>query len=281
METPLTCDQCGKEFQKKNKLNRHVKEAHSDEKPYQCEVCDAHFKRNSHLTRHKKLKHSEDPKSFNCTIDSCVQKFATKQHLDRHIKTIHFGEKIKCEECDIIFNKKSLLAKHLCTVHNQPKPFLCNLQSCTQGFFRETDLAKHQTTSHKENTAFVPSSITGSKRKASFLSENFSTEAVSEMFEKQSEHSNVLSLATLKSPKKEKQLYLCFYQDCLKAFSSKYNLKNHIKTHHLGISEFVCTICESKYKHKKSLQEHMNKCHNPEKIVLPDPIAEQPKIFVE
>jgi len=70
-------------------------------------------------------------------------------------------------------------------------------------------------------------------------------------------------------------------------------LKNHIKTHHLGISEFACTICESKYKHKKSLQEHMNKCHNnnnnnpppaeasteqieqPEEIVLPPPQQQQ------
>ena len=212
MDSSLTCEQCGKTFQKKNKLNRHVKEVHSEEKLYQCEVCEAQFKRNSHLTRHKKLKHSDDPKSFNCTIDSCVQKFATKQHLDRHIKTIHFGEKIKCEECDIIFNKKSLLAKHLSTVHNKSKPFLCNFQDCAQGFFREVDLLKHQKVTHEEHKDQV-SSVSGRKRKASCLSENFSTEAVSE-------NSNVLSIITPKSPKKDKQLYLCFYQDCLKAFTS-------------------------------------------------------------
>lgn len=76
-------------------------------------------------------------------------------------------------------------------------------------------------------------------------------------------------------------------------------MKNHIKTHHLGISEFACTICESKYKHKKSLQEHMNKCHNnnppvltteaqqteqieqPEEIFLPPPPQQQEEtIFI-
>jgi len=34
-----------------------------------------------------------------------------------------------------------------------------------------------------------------------------------------------------------------------------------VKTHHLGISQFGCSLCEAKYKHKKSLQEHMAKCH--------------------
>jgi len=52
-------------------------------------------------------------------------------------------------------------------------------------------------------------------------------------------------------------------------------LKNHIKTHHLGISEFACTLCESKYKHKKSLQEHMNKCHSNPPVTTTEAEAEQ------
>ncbi len=103
MDSALKCEECGKEFQKKNKLNRHIRETHSNDKPYKCEDCGADFKRNSHLTRHKKLKHTEEPKAFKCSIDDCLQKFSTKQHLDRHIKTNNFGEIHKCEECDVFF----------------------------------------------------------------------------------------------------------------------------------------------------------------------------------
>jgi len=215
MDPIFKCEECGKEFKKKNKFNRHVKETHSDDKPYKCEECGTEFKRNSHLTRHKKLKHSDDPKPFSCNIDNCLQKFATKQHLDRHIKTIHFGDKIKCEECDVFFNKKSLLLKHQTQIHKKQEPFICSVEGCGRGFFREIDLTKHQKVHENKDQGLASLNI---KRRRSCLSEGISTEAAfSENFDKASESSNALNLTLQKT--KSKELYLCFYEGCLKAFS--------------------------------------------------------------
>lgn len=260
METVFECEICSKQFKKKGKLNRHVKETHTDNKPYKCEECSAEFKRASHLTRHNRMKHSEEPKSFVCNVDNCLQKFSTKQHLDRHIKILHFGEKLKCEECDVVFNKKILYAKHLSNVHNKAKPFLCPLLNCKKSFFREGDLLNHIKLKHEENN-----SEESSKRAPETQLDSLSTEAFSESYEKGSENSGLSKVNLKKKRVKkdgEKQIFVCFYEDCMKPFTTGYNLRKHIKTRHLGISEFSCDKCEAKYKHKHTLQEHIARCHS-------------------
>ena len=214
-ESDIKCEECGKVFKKRNKLNRHIKETHTDIKPYTCTECGADFKRNSHLTRHKNLKHSDENKSFVCSIDNCFQKFSIKQHLDRHIKTIHFGERLGCEECGIFFNKKTLFAKHISTVHSAPKPFLCPVEDCGKGFFRETDLRKHEKIVHESPNDQSTCSTTSKKRRKNIEGKSTTTEAL----EKASEFPDVSS-AKLTRSKSGKQVYVCFYDDCLKALTS-------------------------------------------------------------
>ncbi len=89
------------------------------------------------------------------------------------------------------FNKKSLLLKHQTTVHDKPMPFICTIDNCKKGFLRENDLVRHQNLGHKakENSATTVSL----KRRRSGLSENPSTEAISDIFEKNSEFSNQIN----------------------------------------------------------------------------------------
>jgi hypothetical protein len=55
----------------------------------------------------------------------------------------------------------------------------------------------------------------------------------------------------------EKKFFRCPYNECLKVYSSHYNLSVHIKTFHLKIKSFVCSLCGNKYYHKVSLKNHL------------------------
>lgn len=55
---PHKCPQCGKEFNKKANLNRHIK-IHSDEKGHSCNFCDYRAGRIYHLERHIQRKHAK------------------------------------------------------------------------------------------------------------------------------------------------------------------------------------------------------------------------------
>jgi len=48
----------------------------------------------------------------------------------------------------------------------------------------------------------------------------------------------------------------CPYPDCSKLFSSRYNLKQHINSHHLHIKPYKCTYCEKCFSYKHSMQHH-------------------------
>ena len=89
----------------------------------------------------------------------------------------------------------------------------------------------------------------------------------------------------------EKKFFRCPYKECLKVYSSHYNLSVHIKTFHLKIKSFVCYLCGNKYFHKVSLKNHLmiehklnqNKLQDAlnKKIELKDEIIQQAKKDLE
>ena len=111
-----SCKDCGKEFKKVGKLQRHIREIHQNLKPFKCEICQKEFKRNSHLKRHMTC-HSENPKPFLCTLDGCAQRFSNKHHLARHVKIVHDQDRYRCKSCDVSFKKKKFLQKHFTDEH--------------------------------------------------------------------------------------------------------------------------------------------------------------------
>lgn len=64
------------------------------------------------------------------------------------------------------------------------------------------------------------------------------------------------------SQKDEKTFYKCPIKDCLKTYTTPYNLKVHVKTSHFKIQQYRCGVCAQTFSHKCSLNNHMLKLNH-------------------
>lgn len=55
---------------------------------------------------------------------------------------------------------------------------------------------------------------------------------------------------------------MCKYPDCGKMLSSKYNLKRHVESCHLGSRPYECNICYKCFSSKQNKREHVRLEHS-------------------
>ena len=132
-------------------------------------------------------------------------------------------------DCDLCFNKKSKLFLHQKDIHNLVSAKIpCYYPYCNKSYILEEKLNYHIQKYHMNLTNNQNNNI-NEENNIEIKSENSST--------------------------KEKKYYKCPYKECLKVYSSYYNLSVHIKTFHLKIKSFCYLICLNKYFHKVSLKK--------------------------
>ena len=51
-------------------------------------------------------------------------------------------------------------------------------------------------------------------------------------------------------------LFCCPYNNCIKEYKSKFNLKRHVQYKHLACKPFNCTTCKRSFFSKQNLFEH-------------------------
>ena len=250
------CSICGKVLSSKKNMKKHYK-LHSEERNYICKICDKSYKRSDHLKRHM-ITH--DPES------------------------VHGGANLKiykCPDCDECFHKKSKLFLHQKKIHNlKVDKIPCYYPYCNRSYISEQKLNYHIQHTHMNL-------INNSKEGIFQNQKNIDNDIIFNCNNLDNMNKDLDSENSLN----EKKFFRCPYKECLKVYSSHYNLSVHIKTFHLKIKSFVCYLCGNKYFHKVSLKNHLmiehklnqNKLQDAlnKKIELKDEIIQQAKKDLE
>ena len=105
-------------------------------KDYRCEYCiDSSFGTKQHLNRHIKSVH-EKQKDYICA--NCGKSFSQAPHLKTHIHTVHEGNRdYKCIPCEKSFSQAYNLRKHIDKNHEGQKYYKCD--SCGESFSQAGD----------------------------------------------------------------------------------------------------------------------------------------------
>ncbi|MBA0596099.1 hypothetical protein Gorai_012936 [Gossypium raimondii] len=278
-----TCEECGASFKKPAYLKQHL-QSHSlevgrppeklhqvslnhavwytFERPFVClvEDCHASYRRKDHLTRHL-LQHQG--KLFKCLIENCNREFAFQGNMKRHLKEFHDEEssdldagsqkQYVCQEvgCGKVFEFKSKLKKH----EDSHGKFLfvysfqifkldsveafCSEPGCMKYFTNEQCLKAHVLSSH----AYINCQICGAKQ----LKKNIKRHLRSH------EPGGV-----------ESERIKCNFEGCLHTFSTKSNLRQHVKAVHEELKPFACSFfgCGMRFSYKHVRDNHEKSgCH--------------------
>jgi hypothetical protein len=95
--TELKCEFCGKEFEKRNILKRHLREKHFCGNVYKCNMCAVSFVRKERLIRHLKSVHFDI--KFHCV--ECGMKFVEKYKHNYHM--VHVHGYAYCSDCKVAY----------------------------------------------------------------------------------------------------------------------------------------------------------------------------------
>ena len=154
----LICHVCLKKFNRKDKLNDHVRK-HNSSDPISCHICKSEFSNRFNLKRHLSEFHKEGIEVFRCK--SCDKYFSNQRNLNRHLKDQHEDEQqFKCSLCEKTFRIKNTLNRHVRITHNvnEKKAVIpgtsdrnknlhdCSL--CESIFTQKSDLKRHMQTVH-------------------------------------------------------------------------------------------------------------------------------------
>lgn len=246
------CQKCGAFIKGTEPFNLHMADHHKATK-FHCHICSASFKRrqqyDDHLMHHKKNR---------CEI--CGQPFTTKRALIRHCRHEHnrlpqnitLDREYKCDKCDRVFNRPSLLRHHL-QLHRGVK-LECRL--CNKQFSHKRGLRKHMNSMGHEHTLLTNSL---EKDHAYDMKQNFAFTC---------EYCG-LKLPTRHLLSKHSKLahkvgitWQCPHCD----YTTKRNhtLKRHMELH-LESRNYMCEICGSSFQALATLKDHYNFVHSDER----------------
>lgn len=232
MVKAMECPKCPKTFNHKGKFKKHLM-SHEQVKPYSCPDCGVFLAAKWILKRHIETKHS-GIKPYTCF--QCNVSFTSKDHLHRHLNARKHTPFV-CEKCDKQFLRISAFKTHKC-------------KGLEDGDKRKVkDMERERVDEGK---------LWGNDEKIEFGNRDGDMDCDKET--KNSEDEDCRG----KVEKAEKELLECPMEFCNKKYTTRFNLKTHIRTAHEKIG-FMCVHCKNVMMHNHTLQKHLMICKlNPE-----------------
>ncbi|TPX34465.1 hypothetical protein SmJEL517_g02882 [Synchytrium microbalum] len=220
LQKPFVCTytDCESRFRLKHQLTRH-EATHQTPKPFHCTVdgCEEAFAKREQLRRHVAAHSGQKP--FVCTFEGCAKSFESNYKLSRHVRS-HASKAYLCDQCDEIFDKWSLLQKHV----NHNHVIKCEI--CVKTFTRQDALVKHYDT-HDPSRDMQPCTWPGCARV-------FTTEKTLQVH--------------IKTTHEQERSFKCTLPDCGAAFTSKVVLDRHLAAHNRPESNVSKRILASRPK---------------------------------
>jgi len=292
------CDQCGKIFEKKSEVARHVKGVHS--RKFKCSVkgCAKSFFAksglDSHMMDHNRSVHldraSKNPVKeetiMKCNTAGCEKSFPSNRELEKHLKigdhqwgnivatgsSFDVKTELKCEasDCDLKFTNGKDLEGHVkAGIHNGGFFFMC--PQCPLKFVSSEALQDH-CSSHQtleigegavkvelmEHTGQIPI-----KEEQEVVSPQKSLNFHCDLCDKYLSSGEALAIHKIIHAEMTK--YKCEFEGCNLDFANRKSMVQHMKVDH-GIEKtpdsrvfHMCPQCGKQYPTKSAMQDHQIK----------------------
>ena len=198
--------------------------------------------------------------------DSCGKSFTQLGNMKNHIKTVHEGQiNYKCDSCEKSFAQSGNLKKHIKTIHEQK--WKCT--ACEMTFFKSISLRKHKKKIHSVGNTYHKceycSKIMSTKNNLNRHIKNVHSSTndqkyIEDVPEIKTElTTNSIALISLDNRQKV-QKYYCDL--CMKNFTTKYNLKDHVDNVHKKQKNYTCLHCKKSFFQKGCFKKHSQRIHD-------------------
>ena len=156
----VKCGQCQKKYSKKH-LKRHLREVHEVKTPptkepakkyHSCHHCGKQYKRKEVMQRHVVETHSAT-KQNRRKCEQCEKSFTLERNLKLHVEVEHahspFFTTFNCLQCGKSFRRKANLKRHQLEKHKEGNVHSC--PSCGKSFARKSNQERHSISCELQN----------------------------------------------------------------------------------------------------------------------------------
>ncbi|ALC46259.1 Sry-delta [Drosophila busckii] len=138
------CTNCGKIFNSRYQLQKHISEEHNKTKVHVCPICGITRRDEEYLELHMNVHEGKTEKQ--CRF--CPKSFSRPVNTLRHMRMHWDKKKYQCEKCGLRFSQDNLLYNHRLRHEAEENPIICSICNVS---FKSRKTFNHHTLIHKEN----------------------------------------------------------------------------------------------------------------------------------